>query len=165
MKLHVYETEQLVPGPPEAVFAFFDRPENLVRVTPPRLRFQLLTPTPIRMREGALIDYAVRLGGLSVRWRSLVTAYEPPHRFVDEQLCGPYSFWHHTHAFAAAEGGTLVTDRVVYALPLGPLGELAHALFVRRQVAAIFAHRRRAIAAHFAAQYAVDSSLPGEAAP
>lgn len=149
MKVHILEVEQFVPRPRSRVFAFFDRPENLVQITPPHLGFRLLTPSPVPMKEGAVIDYVVTLGGLPLRWRSLITTYEPPDRFVDEQLLGPYSFWHHTHLFTPVEGGTLVGDRVHYALPLGPLGDLAHALFVRRQLAGIFAYRRRIIAGRF----------------
>ena len=108
--------------------------------------FRILTPSPIAMKEGALIDYVVRLGPLPTRWRTLITGYEPPARFVDEQLAGPYSFWHHTHTFVERDGGTLIGDHVRYALPFGPLGEAAHALAIRRQLRAIFAHRRRVLA-------------------
>jgi len=151
VKVHVLERTQTVAADLDEVFAFFAQPENLARITPPSMRFQILTPSPIAMREGALIDYLVRVGGLPMRWRSLITAYEPPHRFVDEQILGPYSFWHHTHTFAPLPGGgTELGDRVRYALPLGPLGELAHALAIRRQLAGIFAFRQAFVARQFA---------------
>ncbi len=146
MRVHEFVCEQSVPRPRPEVFDFFARPENLARLTPPWLGFRILTPSPIAMKEGALIDYVVRLGPLPTRWRTLITGYEPPARFVDEQLAGPYSFWHHTHTFVERDGGTLIGDHVRYALPFGPLGEAAHALAIRRQLRAIFAHRRRVLA-------------------
>ena len=149
--MHVYEirTENTVPSPLAEVFAFFSRPENLAEITPRGLGFQILTPSPVPMKEGALIDYTIRLGGLPMRWRSLITTYEPPHRFVDEQLEGPYSFWHHTHEFEATPEGTILRDHVRYALPLGVLGRFAHWLFVRRQLLKIFAYREQVIAERF----------------
>ncbi|MBE0565176.1 MAG: SRPBCC family protein [Krumholzibacteria bacterium] len=150
MALHEFRAEQRVPRPRDAVFAFFAQPENLARITPPWLGFRILTPPPLPMHEGALIDYVIRLGPLPTRWRTLITTFDPPHRFVDEQLAGPYSFWHHTHEFEAdGDDGTLIRDCVRYVLPGGPLGDLVHALAVRRQIAGIFAHRRVVIAALF----------------
>lgn len=151
MTPHTLTSEQFVPRPRDEVFAFFAKPENLGTITPPWLDFRILTPSPIPMERGALIDYVIRLGPLPTRWRTLITRHEPPHRFVDEQLQGPYSFWHHTHTFAEAEGGTLIGDRILYELPFGPLGRLVERLFIRRQLQAIFAHRRRVIAERFGA--------------
>ena len=145
MALHEFVCEQRVPHPRDAVFAFFAQPENLARITPPWLGFRILTPPPLVMREGALIDYEIRLGTWPTRWRTLITACDPPHRFVDEQLAGPYSFWHHTHEFVGDGGGTLIRDHLRYVLPFGPLGDLVHALAVRRQIDRIFDHRRRVI--------------------
>jgi ligand-binding SRPBCC domain-containing protein len=150
VKVHVLECKQVVAAPLDEVFPFFAQPENLAEITPPSMGFQVLTPSPIAMKEGAVIDYVVRVGGLPLRWRTLITAYEPPFRFVDEQLLGPYSFWHHTHTFRPApDGGTELGDVVRYALPLGPLGELVHALAVKRQVAGIFAHRQQVMSERF----------------
>jgi ligand-binding SRPBCC domain-containing protein len=152
MRLHVFEQTQTVAAPLDEVFPFFAQPENLAEITPPSMGFQVLTPSPITMKDGAVIDYVVRVGGLPMRWRTLITAYEPPYRFVDEQLLGPYSFWHHTHTFApSAGGGTELGDLVRYALPLGPLGDLAHALVVSRQLRGIFAHRQRVMIERFGA--------------
>ncbi len=149
MKVYLLEQTQTTTASLEAVFAFFSQPENLARITPPSMGFQVLTPSPIAMHQGAIIDYVVKVG-LPLRWRSLITSYEPPHRFVDEQLDGPYAFWHHTHTFRPLPGGgTELGDVVRYALPLGPLGELAHALAVRRQLRQVFAYRRDFIAGHF----------------
>jgi len=147
--MHQMVSDQYVPAPLDKVFAFFGKPENLARITPPWLGFRILTPSPVLMREGALIDYGISLGPFPTRWRSLITAYDPPHSFVDQQLNGPYSFWHHTHRFEKEGSGTRITDEVLYLLPFGPLGTLVHKLVVRRQVEAIFAHRQKFIEEHF----------------
>lgn len=147
--MHLLQKEQVVPASLEAVFAFFEKPENLARITPDWLGFTILTPSPVPMREGAVIDYLVSLGPVPTRWRSMITTFEAPHRFVDEQLNGPYSYWHHTHTFEAVPGGTLIRDEIRYLMPFGPLGRLAHRLMVRRQLESIFDHRVRVIADKF----------------
>lgn len=151
MKTYQLMREQFVPAPREEVFGFFSRPENLARLTPRELGFEIMTPGPLAMKAGALIDYTIRLFGVRVRWTTLITSYEPPGKFVDEQLRGPYSFWHHTHLFREADGGTMITDEVRYAMPFGPLGSLAHALFVRRNLRRIFTFREDAIGEIFGA--------------
>jgi ligand-binding SRPBCC domain-containing protein len=133
------------------VFAFFADARNLEAITPPFLRFRVVTPHPIRMEAGALIDYRLSLYGAAFRWRTRIEAWEPEGSFVDVQLAGPYRVWRHTHRFEDAPGGTRVTDRVEYALPLGPLGDLAHTLLVRRSLARIFDFRRARIAERFGA--------------
>jgi ligand-binding SRPBCC domain-containing protein len=145
MKVYTLKAEQFVARPLAEVFAFFERPENLAKITPETLGFVILTPLPIEMRAGTLIDYTIKVMGFRLRWRTLISSYDPPHAFVDEQLKGPYTLWHHTHRFRAVEGGTMISDEVKYALPLGLLGRLAHALFVRRQLKGIFAYRFTAI--------------------
>lgn len=145
MKTHTLERRQILAAPLGEVFAFFESPENLARITPPWLGFEILTPQPISMRTGTVIDYTVRWLGVPVRWRTLITSYEPGRKFVDEQIMGPYSLWHHTHEFAEESGGTAMTDRVVYGLPYGILGELAHNLMVRRQLEEIFDYRAEVI--------------------
>lgn len=142
---HVLARSQLVPRPRAEVFAFFADAHNLERITPPALRFRILTPAPIAMRTGARIDYRLSLFGVPFRWRTLIEAFEPESRFVDVQLAGPYRRWRHTHTFAEVPGGTLVGDRVEYALPLGRPGDLLGGWLVRRQLEAIFDHRRVAI--------------------
>jgi ligand-binding SRPBCC domain-containing protein len=151
MAVHLLERSQFVPRPRGEVFAFFADARNLERLTPPFLRFQILTPGPIAMRPGALIDYRLSLFGVSFSWQTEIEAFEPESRFVDVQRRGPYRRWHHTHTFADAPGGTLIGDRVEYQLPLGPLGELARVLAVRRQLDAIFDYRRRVIEAMWGA--------------
>jgi ligand-binding SRPBCC domain-containing protein len=126
------------------VFAFFSDAANLERITPPRLRFRSLTPVPIEMGEGTLIDYRLSLRGVSFRWRTRIDVWEPRSRFVDRQLRGPYALWEHEHTFSEVAEGTQVADRVRWALPFGPVGELARG-FVRRELDAIFRYREQAI--------------------
>ena len=159
MPIHRLVRTQLVPRPRREVFAFFEDARNLEAITPATLRFRVLTPAPIDMRPGTLIDYRLSLLGVPFGWRTLIEAYQPDERFVDVQLAGPYARWHHTHTFEHAPGGTLMRDEVEYALPLGWLGDLLAGWLVRRQVEAIFDHRRQVIARRFGA------APPGEATP
>jgi ligand-binding SRPBCC domain-containing protein len=138
--------EQWLPRRLPDVFAFFADANNLDVLTPGWLRFEILTPRPIEMKVGALIDYRLRLRGLPIRWQSEISVWEPPHRFVDEQRRGPYRLWHHTHTFADHNGGTMVGDRVRYA---GPGRALVNRLFVRRDVEWIFAYRQERLRARF----------------
>ena len=149
MRVHVLTREQMLDSPVEAVFPFFADARNLEAITPPLLRFRVVTPGEIAMRPGTLIQYRLRLHGLSLDWLTRIAEWEPGVRFVDEQFAGPYRLWHHTHEFEPAAGGrTLMRDTVRYALPLWPLGELAAPL-VRRDLARIFDHRRSACAERF----------------
>lgn len=144
---HLLERRQRIELPREDVFAFFSEARNLEEITPPWLRFFVVTPGPIEMAPGAIIDYRLRLRGVPIRWRTRIEIWEPPVRFVDVQLEGPYALWEHTHRFEdAGEGVTVVEDRVRYALPFWPLGEVAHRVLVRRDVERIFEYRRRVIA-------------------
>jgi hypothetical protein len=154
MKVREIKAEQLVPQPLEEVFSFFAKPENLARLTPKSLGFIILTPQPITMKAGAIIDYTIKVFGMRQRWRTLIETYEPPHRFIDIQLNGPYTLWHHTHAFEQHEGGTLITDHVRFVLPFGWLGDLAHFLMVRRQLQRIFSYREAVISELFGEQRA-----------
>jgi ligand-binding SRPBCC domain-containing protein len=135
---HCLTTARWVPKPIGEVFAFFADAHNLQRITPPWVGFSILTPAPIAMRTGALIDYRIRLWGLPVRWRTEISVWEPGVRFVDRQLRGPYTKWVHEHRFEAREGGTVCSDRVDYAHRGGPVGER---VFVRPQLRRIFAYR------------------------
>lgn len=148
--VHRLERQQFVPRSREEVFAFFADAQNLEMLTPAFLNFRILTPLPLDMCSGALIDYQIRLGGIPTRWRTRIETFEAPERFVDVQLAGPYRTWRHVHEFQEAPGGTLVTDRVAYALPFGFLGALAHRLFVRRALQRIFDYRQQRLAEIFA---------------
>lgn len=136
---------QSIGRPLAEVFAFFADATNLEAITPPFLRFRIITPTPVEMGVGARIDYRLSLWGVPLRWRTLITRFEPDARFVDEQEAGPYAYWHHLHEFEAEGGGTRMRDEVTYRLPFGPLGSLAHTLLVEQQLRTIFDFRERAI--------------------
>ncbi len=151
MHTYLLEREQWIPRPIGVVFAFFADATNLEAITPPWLGFRILTPRPIALHAGALIDYRLGWRWLPLRWRTRIEEWEPPHRFVDVQLRGPYALWHHTHSFEPHEGGTWMRDRVRYALPLGPLGRLANRFRVRKDLEAIFAYRAEKIAELFPA--------------
>jgi ligand-binding SRPBCC domain-containing protein len=140
-----FESDLWLPRPLDEVFAFFSNAANLEALTPPWLHFRILTPKPIEMRRGALIDYSIRLHGLPISWRSEIGVWEPPHRFVDIQRRGPYRRWEHTHGFAEQNGGTRVTDSVEFDVPFA----FAVGWFVRRDVEKIFAFRRQALLQRF----------------
>ena len=127
------------------MFAFFSNAGNLAALTPDFLQFHIVTPPPIVMRAGTLIDYQLKLFGIRFQWRTLIEAFEPEVRFIDIQVTGPYRRWHHLHEFQDASGGTLIVDRVDYEMPLGPFGHLAHWLSVRRSLKNIFDFRERKI--------------------
>jgi ligand-binding SRPBCC domain-containing protein len=148
MKDRHFEDELFLPRAPEAIFPFFADARNLQVITPAWLGFDILPPVPEEIRPGTLIDYRIRLHGIPIRWRTAITAWEPPFRFVDEQLRGPYRRWIHEHTFEASGDGTVCRDRVRYAV-LG--GALVDALFVRRDVVRIFAYRRRVLIERFGA--------------
>jgi ligand-binding SRPBCC domain-containing protein len=140
------EREQFVARPLPEVFEFFSQARNLEALTPPWMRFNVLTPEPIEMRAGTLIDYRLQVHGVPIRWTSRIENWEQDERFVDRQVRGPYKLWHHTHEFAERDGGTLVRDHVRYELPYGPLGTIAGTLFVNRDLDRIFAFRHDAVA-------------------
>jgi ligand-binding SRPBCC domain-containing protein len=152
MRVYTLQREQRVPRALERVFPFFSQPENLALITLPSLGFRLLTPRPVTMEKGRTIDYTIRVVGLPIRWRTLISRYDPPWCFVDEQLCGPYSFWHHTHRFRQDKVGTVLYDEVRYALPVAlpsPLRDLLHSLYVRPALEHIFDYRQAVFASLF----------------
>jgi ligand-binding SRPBCC domain-containing protein len=145
VKVHRLEREQVLPRALSDVFEFFSRAVNLESITPSWLRFRLLSE-PAEMRAGTVIEYRLRVHGIPFGWVSRIEEWETNRVFVDVQLRGPYRLWRHRHEFSEALGGTRVVDRVDYALPLGPLGELARVALVRRDLARIFDHRQAAVA-------------------
>lgn len=146
-RTHTLERTQRVELPIDEVFAFYGDALNLERITPPWLGFEVTTPGPIEMGVGTLIEYRLRLHRVPVRWRTRIESWEPPERFVDVQVRGPYSLWEHTHTFEEdGPGATVIRDRVRYSIPFGPVGELADRLLVRRDLKQIFDYRRDAVA-------------------
>ncbi len=145
MRIHVVDRSQHLPGPPAVVFSLFSDAFNLERITPPWLGFRVLTPGPVAMACGTEIEYRLRLHGMPIRWLTRIEVWDPPLRFVDVQIRGPYRLWEHTHTFVPDDERTLMRDTVRYALPLGPLGELARRAFVARDLARIFDFRHDAV--------------------
>jgi ligand-binding SRPBCC domain-containing protein len=149
MSVHVLRREQIVQGDLETVFAFFESPRNLEEITPPWLRFQVVSTTDEVMRRGTKIEYVLKWQRMPMRWRSRIAEYEPMGSFADEMISGPYRSWYHRHLFHEVEGGIEMIDVVKYELPLGVLGRWVHARVVRAQLESIFDHRRDAVAARF----------------
>jgi len=149
MAEHVLTSRQEIELPRDEVFKFFSDAANLERITPPDLGFHILTPQPIEMRTGATIDYRIKMNGLPMSWRTLISKWDPPFEFVDEQVSGPYKQWIHRHTFTdIGENKTLISDEVRYRLPFEPFGDLAH-FFVRGRLEHIFDFREKAVAEYF----------------
>ncbi|MFM8810404.1 MAG: SRPBCC family protein [Chthoniobacterales bacterium] len=149
MRIREFQCELWLPLPPDELFPFFADAGNLDAITPPWLHFRIVTPRPIEMRAGALIDYKLRVRGVPLRWRTLIREWNPPHSFVDEQIRGPYRQWVHRHTFEPKDGGTLARDIVHYAVPFD---FIAHRLLVRPDIEKIFAYRQEALRKKFGAK-------------
>ena len=143
MKLYKLKTEQYFEQSIEKVFDFFSRPENLSVITPEKMNFNIITPLPLRISEGKIIDYTIKVLGFHLRWRSIISSYDVPNEFTDEQLLGPYAFWHHKHQFERHNEGTLMSDTVTYAMRFGWLGRLIHWVSVQHQLKGIFDFRAK----------------------
>ena len=145
MAEHTLERKLTLDRPIKTIFDFFADAANLERITPPELKFHIITEQPIQIEKGTLIDYSLKMRGFPVKWRTEISVWEPPHKFVDRQLRGPYKQWIHTHSFTEIDvGKTLIEDEVRYRLPLEPLGDIAHFL-VRRELDYIFDYRQKAV--------------------
>lgn len=145
--MYVLRRQQIVNRPLGEVFDFFQRPENLSLITPPELGFELLSPSPVLMEQGRIIDYTIRLFKLPVHWRSLISDYHPPNEFVDQQIHGPYRFWHHQHRFEDLGDRTRLIDEVHYALPhYLPLASMINRFYVRPHLEHIFDFRAETFA-------------------
>lgn len=140
---------QVVGGALPDVFGFFKSPVNLEAITPPWLGFRVMHSSDAEVRDGTRIAYRLRLHGIPIRWQSRITEFQENVMFADEQITGPYRHWYHRHLFRAVSGGVEIEDEVKYQLPLGVLGQAAHALFVRRQLGQIFDYRAEVIARRF----------------
>ncbi len=143
----IFQTELWLPRLLAEVFEFFSDARNLQAITPAWLDFSIVTAGPIKLYPGAAIEYRLKVHGLPINWQTVITLWDPPHRFVDEQRRGPYRLWVHEHGFEARNGGTQVRDRVRY-IPRG--GRLIDRLFVRRDVQRIFVYRREKLLSFFA---------------
>jgi hypothetical protein len=146
MRVHTLERLQRLSAAPDEAFRFFSDASNLEAITPPWLRFRIVTERPIVMHQGTLIEYRLRLHGVPIRWLTRIAVFEPDDRFEDVQVRGPYRMWEHSHSFVRSGDGTLMRDLVRYGLPFGMVGELAYVAFVRRDLEQIFDHRREAVA-------------------
>lgn len=142
---YIYKSSIEIPYPKDEVFEFFKKAENLEKLTPEWLRFKILTPLPIDIKKGTIIDYKIKLMGFPFKWRTLITLWEPDVRFCDEQLKGPYKIWKHTHTFESRGALTKINDRVEYIPRGGIFAPLINVLFVSKQVEKIFAYREKKI--------------------
>jgi len=145
--MYEFYQETRLSAPIDEVFEFFSNAQNLERITPKFLNFRILTPTPVIIKKGTLIDYRIRIHGIPMRWRTRISAWDPPYRFVDEQLKGPYRSWIHEHTFerADAENATIMRDRVRYSILFG---RLAH-FMVKKDINSIFRYRTEVIRSIF----------------
>lgn len=135
----------VVASSPEKTWQFFSSAENLPRITPASLGFQILTPSPITIAGDSLLDYTIRWAGMPIRWRTRIIDWSPPNQFIDLQIRGPYTLWHHQHTFKAVADGVECTDRVIYKVPVPIVGRIVNALVVKRQLLSIFRFRRTII--------------------
>ena len=144
-KEYTLEKHQFITKSKKEVFDFFKTPENLEKITPKNLNFVIHTPSPISMNEGTLIEYQIKLFKIPIYWRTLINEYNPPNSFKDIQLNGPYELWEHSHLFKECKNGTMMIDQIKYSLPYGIIGQLAHFIWVERELKNIFNYRYKII--------------------
>ena len=145
MKTHHLNQISSINKPLLDVFAFFCNAENLARLTPPSVNFKILTPLPISIKQGALIDYRIKINGIIFNWQTEINIWEPPFRFVDIQKKGPYKLWRHEHLFEEKNGKTQMTDNVEFQSPGWILEPIINGLFVEKKVNEIFTYRNKQI--------------------
>jgi hypothetical protein len=143
MTPHIIVRKTVINRPIEEVFEFFSKAENLNLLTPPELQFKILTPLPIKMKAGTLIDYKIKLNGIPFLWKTEISTWKVNECFVDQQLKGPYRVWHHTHSFKSIDGGTEMTDEVKYLSPGWFLEPIIQVLFIKKKVESIFDYRNQ----------------------
>lgn len=156
MKIYKLETKLFLPADRDEVFKFFADPRNLESLTPPWLHFEMITPPDTIIEQGTLLDYRLRLRGVPLRWQSEISLWEPPYRFIDRQTNGPYSLWVHEHTFTPQDGGTVIGDRVDYAVPGGAL---VQRFFIAPDLDRIFAFRRHRLEQLFQSDTPPDTRL------
>ena len=145
MKYYEFKKKQFINLPINEVFDFFSNPVNLEKVTPQYLNFKINTKLPLVMGKGKYFNYQLRVRGISMKWISLISLYNPPHCFIDEQIKGPYSSWQHIHTFMEKNGGTSINDFVKYSLPLGFIGKIINSIWIKKDLDAIFKYRQKII--------------------
>ena len=149
MKVYKLISKQIINRKIHEVFDFFKSPENLSRITPSKLNFKILTPLPIEIKEGKLIDYTITLFGKEVHWRTMITSYQSNKMFIDQQLKGPYVMWHHKHTFNEVNQSVEMIDEVDYVVPFGFLGRFVHFIYLRYELKYIFIYRKKIISKVF----------------
>ena len=149
MKIYKLQYTHIIDSDIKTVFDFFSNPENLSLITPPKLNFKILTPVPIKMKEGQLIDYTIKILGFNIRWRTIITDFLPLNCFIDQQLKGPYSMWHHTHDFEELDGSVKMIDTINYVMPFGFIGRIVNAIWVKKDLDNIFKYRKKVIDEYF----------------
>ena len=143
----MYELQftQFIAHPRSEVFSFFSELSNLERITPPWLHFKILNPLPCTVKTGSLVNYRLKILGISIHGQAEIEEFEPDDFFTDIQRRGPYRHWHHLHRFVEVDGGTLIEDHIQYRLWGGPLGWLTNRLFTQRTLKKVFAFRKQTI--------------------
>lgn len=150
MKTYTFQSKTELNAGIDDVFEFFSNAKNLQKLTPPWLNFKMITPPTGAVQSGTTIGYKLKVHALPIHWLTLIEHWEPPRRFIDVQLKGPYKIWKHEHRFESLGDKTIMYDTVEYALPFGILGQLAHSLLVKKDVQSIFDYRTEAISKIFA---------------
>jgi ligand-binding SRPBCC domain-containing protein len=142
MKLQYHKFEQFLPISLDEAWDFFSAPQNLNEITPPEMKFEILTKEIPRVYAGQIVQYNVTpFPFFTSGWVTEITQVEERKLFIDEQRFGPYAFWHHQHHFKEQDGGVLMTDILHYRVPLGIVGKLVNALFIQSKVKGIFEYR------------------------